>query len=226
MISLCAILSDWAQGRQECCQIRWKSAFEVKTLTCDRMPKSKRNGMKCLSLEGFDFIATLRAIWQLPATTVYRVADQRMSNMCRMDAYLMRASCFKPTFDKRCVVSECFNDLESCYSVASILKHNGLSLPVCFVTGKHCGDLYDRSRFEADPSNPLQAWFANIRNAITYGLIPPLDSMFFELLRKPVMGNVRFRDDKQPAGILVDPMHDSGPLFTSNSRQLAAEMVQ
>lgn len=218
MISLCAILSNWTQGRQECCQIRRKSAFEVKTLTCDRMPKSKRSGMKCLSLEGFDFIATLRAIWQLPATTVYRVADQRMSNMCRMDAYLMRASCFKPTFDKRCVVSECFNDLESCYSVASALKHYSLPLTVCLVAGKHCRDLDDCSGFKADSSNPFQAWFANVRNTIAQGQIPPLDRMIFKLFRQSVMRSVRLGYDQQPACVLIDSMYDPGSFLAPNSR--------
>jgi hypothetical protein len=190
------------------------------------MAKTKRSGMKCLSLKGFDYIFTLCTLRQLPAATVYRVTDQRVPDVSRMDTYLMRASCFKPTFDKRYVASECFKNLESCYSVASTIEHDSLPLPVCLVASQHCRDLNDRSGFKADPANALQAWIANVRNTITQGLIPSLNGMIFELLRQPVMGNVRFRDNKQPAGVLIDPMHDPRPLFTSNSGQLAAEMMQ
>lgn len=41
-----------------------------------------------------------------------------------------------------------------------------------------------------------------------------------------MMCGVRFRDDQKAAGILVDPVNDAWPLFTSNAGKIALEMMK
>jgi hypothetical protein len=57
-------------------------------------------------------------------------------------------------------------------------------------------------------------------------LVFPRDGVIGELRGQPVMRAVGFRHDQQARRVLVDAVHDAGPLLPADARQVAAEMVQ
>ena len=56
--------------------------------------------------------------------------------------------------------------------------------------------------------------------------IATFNGMSGELLCEALVRDIRFRDHEQSRRVLVDPVNDSGPRNSANSRQLARAMVE
>jgi hypothetical protein len=92
--------------------------------------------------------------------------------------------------------------------------------------GKLAGDFQEIARFKLTPRTPPQTRIARIGHAMDQRQILPRDRMVFELRGQPLMRAVGFRHDQQARCVLVDPVHNAGPLFAANTRQAVAAMVQ
>ena len=106
---------------------------------------------------------------------VDRISDQRVSYMSGMNPDLVSSASFQLAGQQGGMLSECFKNGETRYSVTATLKQNGLSLPIRFVPGEHCRDLYDVAGFETDARHSFESRVPLVRNAVTQGKIHPFD---------------------------------------------------
>ncbi len=149
-----------------------------------------------------------------------------MPDVGHMYPDLMGPTRFKTALEVRGPAPECFNNLGSCYSVASALKQNGLLLTVGLVPGELRRDANNAAAFEADAFHAAKPRVGKAGHAIANGVVAPLDAMGGELLGQSVMSFVRFGDDKESGRILVDSVHDARALFATDAGQAIAEMME
>ena len=130
------------------------------------------------------------------AATIERVTDERMAHVGHMHPYLMGTSGLQATFDQRCAHAEPFQQ--------SIMRY-------CPLSGGGNGHFLPVSL------TPTDWTFNPVRYLGRYSpqdrMIAPFDSVGGELHNQPLMGIIAFGDDHKAAGILVYPVHDSGPPY-------------
>ena len=142
-----------------------------------------------------------------------------MTCMSHMHPYLMGPPGFKPAFDqsRHAGLPEALDDSCPGDGVAPALKQNRLFLPVCLVPGQLRGDPHDVAGLETDTPGAAQPRITGIGHAIDYRTIVALDTMGLELRRQTVMRPVRFGNNQQTTGILVNSVNDPGALCPAHA---------
>ena len=164
---------------------------------------------------------------ELPPPTINRIANQRMSHMGHMHTDLMGASGLEPALGQRRHrrLAQRLHDPRPRHRVAPAVKAHRLPLPIGLVAPQMGLDLQDIPRLETRPLNAMQARVVLILHAVTDRQIMPLDRVFLELRRKPMMRPIALGGHQEPARLLVDPVHDPRTLLAPHARQALAAMV-
>jgi len=126
---------------------------------------------------------------------VYRIAKDRMIDVCEMNAYLMCATCSEAE-THQCQIAEASNHFILCDSMLPSCHHSDL-LSVRFASAQACDN---RSRFVFEGS-PYQ------------GPVFAPNRALGELLGKVSMGSIGLRYNHQSRRILVQSMNDAGSCF-------------
>ena len=120
---------------------------------------------------------------------------------------------FEPAIDQRHRrgFTKPFNHMGPRDRMPATLEQDRLLLPVGLVPREMGGDLQHLARLERYAADAAQPWVARLGHAIGQRGIDPFDRMFRKLFSQALMRRVGFRDNQQAAGVLVDPVHDTGP---------------
>ena len=156
----------------------------------DRVGKAKCLGVQGLSSKGFCGFGAGCIGGQATASSIGRIADERMANVRSVDPDLVGASGFKIAINLGGGAAKCFNDTDARDGVAASVEQNGLFLPVGLVAGKLRCDLDDISRFEIDTFDAAQAGIALIWHAVAKRTVGAFDAMGGELIGEAVVGGV------------------------------------
>ena len=129
---------------------------------------------------------------------VYRISQDRMVKGSHVYSDLMGTAGLQPAFHQCKILLQCPDRLIMRHCSSATLKYCYL-LSVFWISGK--GKVHG----SRPPDSP-----------VAYGSVNPFYGMLGTLQSKASVGTVRFTYYKEPAGILVDPVHDARPLHTVN----------
>ena len=206
-----------AQSGDQCREISRPRGFEAKLLPAAGMFESEQKGMQRLTRERLNGRIGLHLRIRLGAgdgagSPIGRVADQRVTEMRKVHADLMRAAGFEATFDQTCErslgIAETLDDpVARARRLPAAAQHRhafaieGVASDVAF-------------------HKPL----SQARGAPHHGVIGPLDGPMLELPGEAVHGTIILGGNKKAARVLVEPVHNSRPGLAAESAERGAAM--
>ncbi len=144
--------------------------------------------------------------------------------MRKMHPDLVRAPRFQFAFNQ-CCCPQLLAKGNAGNRMAPIRDPHGHLLAVGSGSANRRFDPYP-SRLETGAGQARKPRIAVLWFAPNERIIEPVDGMGRELLRQAMMCRVGFCDHQQAGCILVDPMYDARPLFSSDTGQTIPAMVQ
>lgn len=172
------------------------------------MIQPQRGGVKRLAgeaLQGIDQgrARTPRRPW---SAAIDSIPDEGVVDVCHMDPDLMCAAGLEPN-GEQCVGVEPLQDPVVGHCRAPSRNHG------------HPGALQRMA-----PNGGIDCSTRN-QYTLDQGLVLPVDAAPLELIHKRLVGRQRLGHHQESAGILVEPVHDSGPRYQGELREAMQEGV-
>ena len=83
-------------------------------------------------------------------------------------------------------------------------------------------DFHDATGFKVDPFQSAQSGVAVLGATIDNRKIGAVHGVLFELSCQALVGEVRFCDDKQPRGVFINAVHNTGAAYPSDALDIGA----
>ena len=150
------------------------------------------------------------------ARPVKRITQDRMADMRHMHAYLVGASGFQTAFHQ--------TDLSLGKAGRAAIMRHCMACRRAFRYGDFLAIIGTARQRGIHRAGGGQRRAPNQR--LIQALHAPVAAMRGKLLGEPIMRFVRFGDDHNAAGILVEAMHNARAFFAANAGQAVAAMRQ
>ena len=198
------------KGRDQRRKIVRPGGFKPEPFSGRWVREAQEPGVQCLARERPDGGEGSLLIWRFCArevarAAVGRVAEQRMAEMRQMHANLVRAAGFEPALEQA---------RKRPLGITETLE-NPIVRPRTFSAASQ-----DRHTFAVEgiaPNVALDHAFVQARRAPHDCMIGALDGVMLELSGEAVHRAIVFCGHKEPAGVLVETMHNSGPGFAAEA---------
>lgn len=161
-----------------------------------------------------------------PLPAIDRVSQKPMAHMGHVHADLVGAPGFEPALNKGRVAPERLQDPNSRHRASPRAENHRLTLTVGAMSLKSRCQTDHGSRLESHAPKAPKPRIARIRDPVANRGICPLNRVRLELRREPMVRRVGLCHHQQTGGVLVDPVHNSGPPFASHPRKITAKMAQ